>query len=107
MSRKPSMPQVERDERTPQIARGAAFTVEVDGRALSAHDGESVLGVIWAAGIRCLRRTASKKEPRGFFCGMGTCFDCLVQVDDRHNVRACLEPARPGMRIATRAKSAG
>ena len=101
------MPQADRDERTPQIARGAAFTVKIDGRTLPAHEGESVLGVLWAAGIRSLRLTPSKKEPRGFFCGMGTCFECLVRVDDGHNVRACVEPARPGMRIATGAKRAG
>ena len=101
------MPQADRDERTPQIARGEAFTVEVDGSAIPAHDGESVLGVLWAAGMRNLHLSALKKEPRGFFCGMGTCFDCLVQIDERHNVRACVEPAHPGMRITTGAKRAG
>lgn len=101
------MVQAEPDQRTPQIARGVAFTVEVDGRALPAHEGESVLGVLWAAGIRCLRFTPLRQEPRGFFCGMGTCFDWLVQVDDRLNVHACLEPVRPGMRITTGAKNAG
>ena len=101
------MAQAEPDQRTPQIARGAAFTVEVDGRELPAYEGESVLGVLWSAGIRSLRFTPLKKEPRGFFCGMGTCFDCLVQVDDQLNVRACLEPARPGMRITTGANNAG
>jgi len=101
------MPQAEPDQRTPQIARGAAFIVEVDGRPLPAYEGESVLGVLWAAGVRCLRLTPLKKEPRGFLCGMGTCFDCLVKVDNRLNVRACLEPARPGMRITTGANHAG
>jgi predicted molibdopterin-dependent oxidoreductase YjgC len=88
------------------VERGAAFTVEVDGRLLPAHEGESVLGVLWAAGVRSLRETAIKGEPRGFLCGMGTCFDCLVTVDGRLNVRACLEPVRPGMRIETRRKHA-
>jgi predicted molibdopterin-dependent oxidoreductase YjgC len=88
-------------QRSPGVARGTAFTVEVDGRTLPAHEGESVLGVLWAAGVRTLRLTPRKKEPRGFLCGMGTCFDCLVQVDGRLNVRACLEPVRPGMTIRT------
>jgi len=94
------------DLRTPGVERGAAFTLEVDGRPLPAHEGETVLGVLWAAGVRSLRQTAVKGEPRGFLCGMGTCFDCLVTVDDRLNVRACLEPAQPGMRIVTRRKHA-
>jgi predicted molibdopterin-dependent oxidoreductase YjgC len=88
-------------QRSPEVARGTAFSVQVDGRALPAHEGESVLGVLWAAGVRTLRLTPLKKEPRGFLCGMGTCFDCLVQVDGRLNVRACLEQVRPGMTIRT------
>ena len=92
--------------RTPGIERGASFSVEVDGRTVQAHAGETVLGVLWAAGIRSLRVTPLKAEPRGFLCGMGTCFDCLVTIDDRLHVRACLEPAKPGMRVATRIQDA-
>jgi predicted molibdopterin-dependent oxidoreductase YjgC len=90
-----------------EIARGAQFTVEVDGTPTSAFEGETVLGVLWAAGVRTLRRTPSKKEARGFLCGMGVCFDCLVQVDDRVNVRACLEAVQPGMKIRTGKDHAG
>ena len=89
------------DARSPDIRRGAAFTVTFDGKTLSAHEGETVLAVLWAAGIRALRKTARTQQPRGFFCGMGVCFDCLVTVDGRVSVRACLEPTRPGMRIDT------
>jgi predicted molibdopterin-dependent oxidoreductase YjgC len=34
--------------------------------------------------------------PRGPLCGMGQCFECLVQVDGRE-VLACLTPAVEGM----------
>jgi predicted molibdopterin-dependent oxidoreductase YjgC len=94
-------------ERTAGVARGAEFVVEVDGQPATAFEGETVLGVLWAAGVRSLRVTPSKKEPRGFLCGMGICFDCLVQVDGRLNVRACLEAARPGMKIRTGKRHAG
>ena len=100
------MPRAETDLRTQGIQRGAAFSVVVDGRTLTAHEGESVLGVLWAAGIRSLRRTPVKGENRAFLCGMGMCFDCLVSVDGQVNVRACLEPVRPGMRIETRSNDA-
>ena len=89
------------DLRTPGVRRGPSFMVEVDGREVIAHEGESVLGVLWAAGIRSLHVTARTRQPRGFFCGMGVCFDCLVSVDGKPNVCACLEPARPAMRIRT------
>ena len=64
-----------------------------------AHEGDSVLGLLWAAGHHSLRITGRAKAPRGFFCGIGVCFDCLVTIDGRPNVRACLELVRPGMRI--------
>lgn len=101
------MPAAKSDQRTPGINRGAAFIVEVDGKTVSAHQGETVLGVLWAAGIRRLRVTPLKKQPRGFLCGMGVCFDCLVQVNGRLNVRACLEPVRPGMCIKTGTSNEG
>lgn len=89
------------DLRTPGVQRGSRFMVEVDGREVIAHEGESVLGVLWAAGIRSLHVTARTRQPRGFFCGMGVCFECLVSIDGEPNVCACLEPARPAMRIRT------
>lgn len=85
--------------RTEGVGRGSEFDVLVDGIKTVAYDGESVLAVLWAAGVRSLRVTARTGQPRGFFCGMGVCFDCLVTVDGRHSVRACMEPARPGMSI--------
>ena len=87
------------DLRTPGIARGAPVSVTVDGRDIQAYEGESVLAVLWAAGAHALHTTARTHAPRGFFCGMGVCFDCLVTIDGTINVRACLEPVRAGMKI--------
>ena len=32
-------------------------------------------------------------------CLMGVCFDCLVEVDGRPNVQACMVTVREGMRV--------
>jgi predicted molibdopterin-dependent oxidoreductase YjgC len=96
----------EGDVRTPGVERGPPVTVFVDGAERRAHEGETVLALLWALGEHALHVTARTREPRGFFCGMGVCFDCLVTVDGRCNVRACLEPVRAGMRI-TRQRDAG
>jgi predicted molibdopterin-dependent oxidoreductase YjgC len=87
------------DGRSAGVGRGRAFAITFDGAELPAYEGETVLAVLWAAGIRGLRVTARTHQPRGFFCGMGVCFDCLVSVDGRVGVRACMEPARPGMAV--------
>ncbi|MFC8069374.1 (2Fe-2S)-binding protein [Streptomyces sp. NPDC057293] len=77
------------------------FTVTVDGRRTEALPGRTVAGVLWAAGITSWRTTRGSGRPRGVFCGIGVCFDCLVTVNDRPNQRACLVPVRPGDVIRT------
>jgi len=87
------------DLRVAAIGRGAPVLVTVDGRPVQAFEGESVLAVLWAQGACPLHTTARTRQPRGFFCGMGVCFDCLVTIDGTVNLRACLETVRAGMAI--------
>ena len=75
------------------------FEFSFDGEAVSALPGQTVAAALWASGRLSWRRTRVNGSPRGAFCGMGVCFDCLVVVDGRPNVRACLAPARPGALI--------
>jgi predicted molibdopterin-dependent oxidoreductase YjgC len=72
-----------------------------DGEELEATPGQTVAAALLAAGRRVWRYTSRHGEPRGLFCGMGICFDCLVQIDGRPNVRACRTPVLPGMRVET------
>lgn len=70
-----------------------------DGVAITAVAGQSVGAALTDAGIRSWRSTRRGDRPRGLFCGIGICFDCLVAVDGRPNQRACLVPVRDGMRL--------
>ncbi|MFD5073507.1 (2Fe-2S)-binding protein [Streptomyces sp. NPDC058371] len=79
----------------------AAFTVTLDGRELEARPGQTVAAALWTAGVTSWRATRGAGRPRGVFCGIGICFDCLVTVNDRPNQRACLVPVRPGDAIRT------
>ncbi len=85
----------------PELARGPALNVTVNGTAVEAYDGETIAAVLLAAGLWQLRRTRRRGEPRGPYCGMGVCFECLVTVDGTAAVRACLTPVTDGMRIET------
>jgi predicted molibdopterin-dependent oxidoreductase YjgC len=75
----------------------------VDEVATVAYEGESVGAALLAAGQRRLRLSPRRGEPRGMYCGIGVCFECLVAIDGRHGVRACQTPVRDGMRVATTA----
>ena len=77
-----------------------ALAIEVDGETVPAFAGETVATVLLALGRRTFRHS-EHGAPRGLYCGMGVCFDCLVTVDGVDNVRACLTPVEEGMVIAT------
>lgn len=64
-------------------------TITFDGRPVPARLGESVAAALTAAGVTTLRTTRSD-QPRGLFCGMGVCQDCLVEIDGKPNQRACM-----------------
>ena len=77
------------------------FLVHVDGRDVEARDGDTVASVLVRDGLVAWRRTRVDAAPRGLFCGIGACHDCLVTVDGVAGVRACLAPAVPGCSITT------
>jgi D-hydroxyproline dehydrogenase subunit gamma len=83
----------------PELLRGTQVTVTVDGRPVVAHSGETVAAVLIAEGSPATRLTKSG-APRGVFCGMGVCFDCLVVVDGIPNTRACMTWVRDGMAVS-------
>ncbi len=72
-----------------------------DGRRLSAFAGEMVAAALLAHGIRGLRTTERGGAPRGLYCAIGHCFECLVTVDGGPPVRACLTPVRDGMAVTS------
>jgi len=75
----------------------STVTVTFAGRTLQARDGQSVAAALTAAGVRAWRTTRRGARPRGLFCGIGVCFDCLLTIDGRPAQRACLVPVRDGM----------
>jgi predicted molibdopterin-dependent oxidoreductase YjgC len=76
-----------------------AFTF--DGEAVPFAPGQTVGAALWAHGVRSWRRTRFAGRPRGLFCGIGVCFDCLVEVDGRADQRACLVHAEAGAAVRT------
>ena len=74
-----------------------AFTL--DGTAMTAAEGQSIAAALIAGGMVSWRRTRFDDRPRGVFCGIGACFDCLITVNGEPNVRACLVQVREGDRV--------
>ena len=79
----------------------ADMTVHINGQAVSAAIGETVLSVIQSLGVRQIARK-DHDQISGAYCGMGVCQCCLVKINGRHKRRACQTLVRDGMQIETR-----
>ena len=75
--------------------------ITVDGKKMMAREGEMIAAVLMANGIKEHRHTHKNHEPRGIFCGIGQCTDCVMTVNGKPNVRTCITPVEAGMEIET------
>ncbi|MFE2656097.1 (2Fe-2S)-binding protein [Brevibacterium sp. NPDC059310] len=69
-----------------------------DDSPLTAPAGASVAAALLASGRTSWRTTRTGRQ-RGLFCGIGVCFDCLVEIDGQTGQRACLVTLADGMDI--------
>ena len=77
------------------------ITFAFDGREMTAEAGQTIAAALLATGVRSWRTTRVEGRPRGLFCGIGICFDCLVTVNGEASRRACLTEVQPGDRVET------
>ncbi|MEU8587338.1 (2Fe-2S)-binding protein [Streptomyces sp. NPDC048664] len=83
--------------------RDRPLRITVDGEPVGGTEGQTIAGVLLAAGRPAWRRGRSG-APRGVFCGIGVCFDCLVTVGEERDVRACLRRARDNDVVTTQTR---
>lgn len=77
------------------------ITITVDGHEVACRPGWSIAAALIADGHTAWRTTRGSGRPRGLFCGIGICHDCLVTVNGIDSLRACLVPAVEGDDIRT------
>ncbi|NDH63779.1 MAG: FAD-binding protein, partial [Alphaproteobacteria bacterium] len=82
----------------PHMEPARPVRLSFDGREIEVLPGETIAAALAAAGVTAVR-AARSGAPRGPFCGMGVCFDCLVTVDGRPSQRACLTKVAAGMDV--------
>ncbi|MGE0701922.1 MAG: (2Fe-2S)-binding protein [Hyphomicrobiaceae bacterium] len=75
--------------------------VSIDGRPFTARAGDSVAVALLEAGHAACRVSGVSESPRGPYCLMGVCFECLVTIDGVANRQGCLIEVRDGMSIET------
>ncbi len=73
-------------------------TVRFGSSELSLPRGENLAGALLVAGVMPFRHTPVSGAPRGPFCMMGACYDCLVEIDGI-NRQACMLQVTEGLQI--------
>ncbi len=76
------------------------ITFSVDGEPIPACEGDTIASALYALGRRAWRLSRYGDE-RGLLCGIGYCFDCLVTVDGKTELRACQTLVKEGMVVIT------
>jgi D-hydroxyproline dehydrogenase subunit gamma len=74
-----------------------AVPVTVDGRPMALPEGEMLAAALLAGGVLRFHDSALAGAPRGPFCAMGSCFQCVAEVDGRPQQRTCQTRVRTGM----------
>ena len=83
----------------PQKGKAVRFTM--DGKVIEGYEGEPIAVALKAAGLMVHRYTQKEHKPRGIFCAIGRCTDCVMIVDGVPNIRTCITPLKDGMRVQT------
>ena len=60
--------------------------------------GKSMAAALFANGIKTLRLRPTRQRPRGMFCLMGSCQECLVMVNGKRAL-ACKTEARSDLEV--------
>ena len=82
-------------------SKGSRVVFTYDGVEMEGYEGEPIAMALKAVGVEVHRFTAKRHEPRGIFCAIGRCTDCVMVVDGKPNVRTCMTPLVAGMDVRT------
>ncbi|MGB3479782.1 MAG: (2Fe-2S)-binding protein [bacterium] len=82
-----------------EFKRGKKVKFFFEDREIEGYEGLPIAAALHAAGIKVLSFSERYNRPRGFFCAVGKCSSCLMEVDGCSNVMVCMELLKPGMKV--------
>jgi len=65
---------------------------------VTARSSDTVASALLLAGVRVSRKSSVSGEARLPFCMMGSCFECLIDIDGQI-VQSCMTQAKDGMQL--------
>ena len=77
-----------------------------NGKNLQGYSNDTIAAALHANGITKFSESLRFHRARGFFCGIGKCSSCLMNVNGIPNVRTCIVPLKKDVRVNTQEKFA-
>ena len=74
------------------------ITLHWHDQEISALSSDTVASALLLAGVRISRKSGVSGDARLPFCMMGSCFECLIEIDGQV-VQSCMTPAKDGMQL--------
>tara|TARA_B100000676_G_scaffold21165_1_gene18313 strand:- start:330 stop:644 length:315 start_codon:yes stop_codon:yes gene_type:complete len=74
-------------------------TLSFEGRQITANRGDTLAAALLGCCIFEFRRAVVSNTPKAPFCMIGNCYECLVEVEGKGLVQACLTEVVEGMRV--------
>jgi len=81
------------------IDRAGLVRFSFDGRLVEGFAGESIAAALLRAGIVATRHTTRHADPRGYYCGMGVCWECVVEITGVGVTRGCMQAVAEGLDV--------
>ena len=82
-----------------EFERGKEVTIYFEGKPVKAYENETIAAALYASGVKVFSRSFKYRRARGFFCAIGRCSACMMEVDGVPNVRTCMVQVRDGMKV--------
>jgi sarcosine oxidase subunit alpha len=82
-----------------RFERGRRVKILFEGREIPAFESETIAAALYAAGVIQFNYSSKLMRPRGPFCMIGKCSQCMMKVDGVPHVRTCITPVRDGMTV--------
>lgn len=84
-----------------KFTKGRLVQFQYNDQMIEGYEGEPIAIALRANSIMTHRYTTKHSEPRGIFCAIGRCTDCVMVVNGKPNVRTCITPLQEGMKVET------
>ncbi len=78
---------------------GPTVRFRFEGREMQAPEGMNLAAALLSNGELAFRESPVTGAPRGPFCLMGACFECLVMIDGKPGQQACMVAVAENMEV--------